>query len=519
MVNDFQSSINPLPGQVPLMLGAFNKQGLQPMRKTCFGYNLEAMLRSLDVILQDECQINKEQPVLVAVSGGPDSLCVADILFSQGFPLVIAHFDHRLRQDSETHAAFVRSFASERDIEFILGEGDIISRAKQTSESIEEAARNSRYQFLFHTAEEISAQAVLVGHTANDQVETFLMHLLRGSGLDGLGGMPYRRLPNAWHNEIPLVRPLLGVWREEIIEYCRERDLRAVVDSTNQDPAYFRNRLRLELVPYLENFNPAARKLIWQTAQVLQGERDLIAGMTEDAWLKCLLVAGKDYIAINSNYAKDLPIGMQRHIIRKTIAHLRPELRNITFEAINKAVKQLQSSVPYAELDLISGLQLLSEPGKLWVAEWEADLPIGDWPQVMQDRIALEIGGEVNLPSGWKISAIKVSGNDLPHPSLYMQDNNQVWMDLERIEQPLIIRSRKDGDRFHPFGMEGHSQKLSDFMINQKIPRRARNRWPLVCSGEVIVWVPGYRLAHSFELTQLTKEAVSLTLRRIDEGQ
>lgn len=474
---------------------------------------------NLDGILQDECQINREQPVLVAVSGGPDSICVADSLFLRGFPVVIAHYDHQLRQDSEAHAAFVRSFAKERGIEFILGGGDIISRAKQTSQSIEEAARNARYQFLFHTAEEIGAQAVVVGHTANDQVETFLMHLMRGSGLDGLGGMPYRWLPNAWHNEIPMIRPLLGVWREEIDEYCRERNLKTVVDSTNQDPTYFRNRLRLELVPYLENFNPAARKLIWQTAQVLHGEKELIAGMVEDAWLKCLLVAGEDYIAINSTYAKALPIGMQRHIIRKAIAQLRPGLRDITFEAVNQSVKQLQRSVPYAEIDLISGLKLLSEPGKLWVAEWEAEVPIGDWPQVLQDRIVLEIGAEVNLQSGWKISANKVSGDELPIPSLYLQDNNQVWMDLERIEQPLVVRSRKEGDRFQPFGMEGHSQKLSDFMINQKIPRRARNGWPLVCSGAVIVWVSGYRPAHSFELTQNSKEAVVLTLRRIDEGQ
>jgi tRNA(Ile)-lysidine synthase len=499
------------------MLGAISHQGLQTLRKTCLGYNLEAMLRNLDGILQDECQINKGRPVLIAVSGGPDSLCIADFMYLKGYPIVIAHFDHQLRQDSAADAAFVRNFAYERGIQFKLGEGDVKTRIKQTSESIEEAARNARYLYLFDAAEEIGAQAIVVGHTANDQVETFLMHLLRGSGLDGLGGMPYRWLPNAWHNAIPLVRPLLGVWREEITEYCRERDLRAVVDSTNQDSAYFRNRIRLELVPYLETFNPAARKLIWQTAQVLLGDSDLITGMVEDAWMKCLLATGEDYIAINAPIAKELPLGMQRQIIRKAIDQLRPGLRDVTFEAVNHAVDQLQSSKPYAEVDLISGLKLISEPGKLWVAGWETELPIGDWPQVLQDRALLETGGEVTLGSGWQISANKIAEGDLPPLSLDMQDDNQVWLDLERIDQPLVVRPRKDGDRFKPFGMEGHSQKLSDFMINQKIPRRARNRWPLVCSGDTIVWVPGYRPAHSFELTQTTKEAVALTLRRIDE--
>ena len=129
----------------------------------------------------------------------------------------------------------------------------------------------------------------------------------------------------------------------------------------------------------------------------------------------------------------------------------------------------------------------------------------------------METGGEVTLGSGWQISANKIAEGDLPPLPLDNRDDNQVWLDLERIDQPLVVRPRKDGDRFQPFGMEGHSQKLSDFMINQKIPRRARNRWPLVCCGDTIIWVPGYRSAHSFELTQTTKEAVTLTLRRIGE--
>ena len=481
------------------------------------GYNLGTMLNSMIRVLQDECQIDLDKPVLVAVSGGADSLSVADFMFEVGYQVVVAHFDHKLRQDSGADAEFVRNYAELKGLGFIFGEGDVKEIVKQEQESVEAAARNARYQFLFKSAELISAQAVVVGHTANDQVETVLMHLLRGSGLGGLGGMSYRWLPNVWHTGIPLVRPLLGTWREEILAYCRERGLNPVEDLTNQDRSYFRNRLRLELVPYLETFNPAASKLIWQTADVLRGDRELIDKLVEGAWSQCLLEAGDDYVAINPIRAMEYSQGMQRHLIRRAIAHLRPDLRDISFEAVESGVDQIRAEKPFAEIDLISGIKLVSEPGTLWLAEWEAELPTGFWPQVVQDRTVLDLDGDVKLQSGWQICAAQVAIDDLLYPSQDATfDANQAWLDLERIELPLLVRARLDGDRFLPFGMEGHSQKLSDFMINQKIPRRARKGWPLVCSGDEIIWVAGCRPAHSFEITGKTKSAVKLNLRHSD---
>ena len=481
------------------------------------GYNLFTMLSDMRRVLQDECQIEPDRAILVAVSGGADSLCISEFMHEDGFPLVVAHFDHNLRPESANDAEFVRRYAQQRGVRFIFGQGDVKARVKQTQETVEEAARNARYQFLFATAEEIGAQAVVVGHSADDQVETLLMHLLRGSGLSGLGGMSYRWQPNAWHAEIPLVRPLLGTWRQEILAFCQERGLSPVEDQTNQDPAYFRNRLRLELVPYLETFNPAARKLIWQTAQVLRGDRQLISELVEVAWSQCFQEAGDDFVAVNANRTKEYSLGMQRHIMRKTISQLRPDLRDVSFEAVENAIAQIQDSKPFAEIDLISGLKLVSEPGRFWVAEWEADLPAGDWPQVVHDHCLLDLEKEVNLNSGWQISARKTTREDITFPSPDDQaGENQVWLDLAGIQLPLIVRARREGDRFRPFGMQGHSQKLSDLMINEKIPRRARKGWPVVSSGDEILWVVGFRPAHSHEVTRKTIAAVQLTLSRSD---
>jgi tRNA(Ile)-lysidine synthase len=270
-------------------------------------------------------------------------------------------------------------------------------------------------------------------------------------------------------------------------------------------------------VPYLETFNPAASKLIWQTADVLRGDGEILSKLVDNAWSQCLLEAGDDYVAINPIRAQEYSQGMQRHLVRRAIAHLRPDLRDISFEAVANGVDQIRTEKPYAEIDLIAGIKLVSEPGTLWLAEWEADLPTGIWPQVVQDRTFLDLDGEIKLQSGWQITAVQIASNDSQYPLQDAAfDSDQAWLDLERIELPLLVRARLDGDRFRPFGMDGHSQKLSDFMINQKIPHRARKGWPLVCSGDEIIWVAGCRPAHSFEISGQTKTALKLDLRRTD---
>ena len=484
------------------------------------GYNLQTMLENLKQILQVECQLVVDQPVVVGVSGGPDSLYALDVLGRSGYLVIVAHFNHKLRSTADADAVTVQHLAEKRDLRFMLGEGEVSARAEQESESIEEAARNERYRFLFNCAEEVGAQAVVVGHSADDQVETVLMHLLRGAGMSGLSGMTTRTLPNTWSNHIPLVRPLLGIWRTQILAYCRERGFEPVIDASNQDRTYFRNRLRLELIPYLESYNPGIRKLIWQTAEVIRGEMELVDQTVDAVWRDCLLAQGAGYVALDYQRFRQSPVSVQRHILRRGISILRPGLRDIGFHAVEMGLHYIQSSKPYGEIDLISGLKLLTEPGRIWIADWEAEIPTDEWPQVEDDQITLEIGGKVNLQVGWQLTAEEVPKNDFierkPWENL---DASQVWVDYNRIQLPLLIRARKEGDRLQPIGMHGHSIKLSDFMINEKMPRRAREKWPLVCSGEQIIWVSGYRLAHPFRLTKTTTEVVELKLVRTGEGR
>jgi tRNA(Ile)-lysidine synthase len=473
------------------------------------------MLASLLEILNDVCQLDPEREVIVGVSGGPDSLCVMDVLERCRYLSIVAHFNHKLRSEADEEAEIVKRLAHEHGLAFILGEIDPGELSELGRGSIEEAARIARYRFLFKCAEQTGAQAVVVGHTADDQVETVLMHLLRGSGIHGISGMQFRALPNAWSEKIPLVRPLLGVWREQVLEYCREHGFEPVFDSSNLERTYFRNRLRYELIPYLENYNPAFRKVLWRTAEVLRGDSELVNQIVDKAWLECKLDSGPGYIAIDTQRGKMHSLGVQRHLIRRAIATLRPDLRDIDFEAIERGRKYLKDCQAPAEIDLIAGLKLVTEPNRLWVAEWETELPTSEWPQSMGEAEILEVPGSVTLSAEWKISAERVSVIETVKLQIQKDtDLNQIWVDIDRIKLPLIVRTRRDGDRFKPLGLKGHSTKLSDFMINEKMPRRARPGWPLVCSGDQIVWVPGYRMGHPFRITESTQQGLKLSLSR-----
>ena len=210
------------------------------------------MPMNINAILKDECGLVKDRPLIVGVSGGADSLCLMDTLRTSGYPLVVAHFDHQLRPDSSRDARMVMETTARLGLDCVVDTGNVREYAESKKMSIEEAARALRYRFLFDLARRRNAQAVAVGHTADDQVETVLMHFLRGSGLAGLKGMSYRSIIKMFDVEIPIVRPLLAVAREETVEYCASHGLNPQHDSSNDSLDFQRNRIRHTLIPNLE---------------------------------------------------------------------------------------------------------------------------------------------------------------------------------------------------------------------------------------------------------------------------
>ncbi len=472
------------------------------------------MLDNIESILRDECELVKDRPIIVGVSGGPDSLCLMETLRQAEYPVIVAHFNHQLRPEADNDAHIVEKTASRLMLSSMIAGADVRAHAEEEKLSIEEAARNLRYRFMFRLAHEHNAQAVAVGHTADDQVETVLMHFLRGSGLAGLRGMSYRSTIQTFDAEIPIVRPLLDVWREETIVYCAANGLRPHYDSTNDSLNFQRNRIRHLLIPNLETYNPKLREAILRMSQSLKGDYAFLIETLDIAWQQTVTELSEDVVTFDSSLLSLHSLGLQRNLIKKAVQSIRPG-HEVNFAAIERACAFINNPHPSPHTDLTGGLRIFREENKVYVCTINAKLPFHSWPQLPDavPSMPVSVPGEINLAGGWTFSCerwpIPTSGEEGAERN---ENPFQVRLDADVLPELLELRTRLRGDQFEPLGLDGHSQKLSDFMVNEKIPQRARDHWPLLCSGKTIVWVPGYRPANPFRLTESTRNILHFSV-------
>ena len=472
----------------------------------------------LETILLNQCGLDPAKPVLAGVSGGPDSLCLLGILQAAGYRVIVAHFNHQLRPEADLEAASVSERAHHLGLPFVSDAVDVRRYAREQSLSLEEAARILRYRFLFAAAREHAAQAVAVGHTADDQVETVLMHFIRGAGLSGLKGMEYRTILPVFDAQIPLVRPLLSFWRADTESYCREHNLEPHFDASNADQTYFRNRLRHALIPELEKYNPRFKESLFRTAQALQSDYAALQEMLEVAWKEVVVERGQGWVAFDQSGLARLPGGLWRNLVRRAAELLRPDSRDFGFDALERAAAFVEAPAG-KRVDFVNGLYLFTEKGKIYLAEYEADLPFSQWPQVEQlivirDPLIVPGAQCLKMGGGWILTA-----EEIPMKAegwSKSTDNWSAWLDADRLPVGgLELRPRRLGDGFAPLGMGGQTIKVRDLYINLKIPRRARAHWPLVCAGEQILWVVGYRISHPFRITEETKHIIHLEIKRL----
>ena len=473
------------------------------------------LMKIVEDVLKEKCSLSVGDKLVVGVSGGPDSLVLTDLLFRLGFTVYVAHFNHQLRPESKEEADFVKAFAGSRELPFIYGSSSTASYAREHKLSVEEAARELRYQFLFENAGKQNIGAVVVGHNADDQVETVLMHLIRGTGLDGLVGLKYQSMTK-WSQDIPLVRPLLSVWREEIENYCNIHHLEPRYDRSNLDKTYFRNRLRHHLIPTLEEYNPNFKDLFWRMSETLLADRDLVEGLVDDIWDTLILEQSETHVALDLNIFRSISLGLKRRVLRKAIALLRPGLRDIGYEVIDHALLSISSPPQSSQTDLVSGLFLLIEEDRFVIAEWDADIVRDDWPQLVQDALRnLSVPGKEQLSGGWIIEAKLIDSSPELKKEVYGNKNlYTAYMDFADIGTNLLIRPRQAGDKFDPLGMQGNSLKVADFMVNVKLPRRARKNWPLVFFKNKLIWVPGYRISDYVKVKDTTQKIVRLSVEK-----
>jgi tRNA(Ile)-lysidine synthase len=470
-------------------------------------------LSSLADICNQKCRLKTDLPLVAGISGGADSLALADCLSTLGYRLIVAHYDHRLREGSQADADYVKDFARLKDLPFETGGGDVLEYAQKINLSIEEAARRMRYKFLFDICRKHDAQALAVGHTADDQVETVLMHMLRGAGLSGMKGMTWRSIIEVFDPTIPLVRPLLGVWRKDTEEWCRSHGLDARIDPTNRDTAYARNRLRREIIPLLESYSPHARQHIQKMAEHLQGDYRILSQLVDDQYSTCLKSSGEGYLCFNRTTLEEYDPALQAWILRKAAFQLVRELRDFDAAAVARCLGSIATTSAGWKSDLPGGLRIHVDATEVTLFSWQADLPGLDWPQLAEGFDAmLPSPGELVLGNDWLLRAEDTDLETAYMRALDNEDPQQAWIDMDSLPGRLTVRRAPAGQRFTPLGMSTGSQKLSDFWVNVRLPQRARAGWPVIFSGNEVVWVPGFRLAHAFRLTARSRSVLRLTM-------
>lgn len=464
-------------------------------------------------LLKDKCQLAMDQPVIAGISGGPDSLCLLDLLIRSGLNVIAVHINHQLRSEADLEACAVTEFCERNGIRCVIGKLDVSAYAKEKKLSIEESARILRYQFLYEQAAEHQAQAVLVAHNADDQAETVIMHLLRGSGSSGLKGMEMRSFQPQWSDRIPLIRPLLGSSREEILTYCDERRLLPVYDQSNNDTKYFRNRIRRQLLPELMTYNPRIKERLTNLSDVIGYEDDLITQHTAKAWQEVVTKEGKSYVQFSKSRLTALHPALLRRILRRAIQLVAPTLRDIDFGVIKRASEFLYQDRNTNHLLLLAEVEVIKYRHSE-VLICERGNPMSDlWPYFAHEKkLLLNRSGITPLGAGWQIECGE--GNSAPPIT---KDRMICSLDALKIDAPFLDMFHP-GDRFTPYGLNGNEIKVGDYWTKQGLPERARKHWPIIRNGNgEIIWVAGFQISENFKITPQTEKFLGMRLSYLKE--
>lgn len=432
--------------------------------------------------------------VVVAVSGGPDSVCLLSILQALAkdldLALHIAHLDHMFRgKESADEALFVADLAKKSELPSTIEKIDVPAFCRERGLSSQEGARRVRYGFLQRVAEKTGASCIATGHTADDQAETFIMRILRGAGVSGLSAIPPARGN--------IIRPLIDVTRDEVIKYLKGTGLAFVTDPSNARPMYTRNRIRLDVLPVLKRFNPRIVETLSSEAALLRDEDEAV-----EACLAALsfgvLSQEEDGVVLKGEEFNALPQAFKRRLLRKVVDLAGAESPGLSSVQIDEALAFMAAARTGRTMRL---------PYRLTVEREYEKLIVSLQAEAIEFSRILALPGVTAFPEIGREVETMISEASAAERS----DKNYLWQaefDYDKIHPPLTLRTRLRGDRFCPAGMEGRSKKIQDYFVDEKVPRRKRNTVPLLVSGDNVLWVVGFRMDGRFLPDAETKKVL-----------
>jgi tRNA(Ile)-lysidine synthase len=449
--------------------------------------------------------------VLTAVSGGPDSMALIHVLIilapRLNVELAVAHLNHGIRPEAaRREEAFVHAMAQHHGLPYYTDCVELDSRLG----SLEERARSERYAFLTRTARTHGYTRIAVGHHADDNAEALLMHLMRGSGNRGLGGIPPVR--DRW-----IVRPLIQVRRRRIVAFLKACDIAYVHDESNDDIRFVRNRIRHRLMPLLEQeFNPNIVDTLNRTAMLCREEETWFRSFLDPMLESMLVSVDEEHLHLKTQPLLAAHPALQRRLIRQALIQWRGHLQclaTVHMEALTGLLSSMASDGFSGE----SSEKTLNWPGGLVVMITEAHIRFflrkkAARTEVHDHAYTYSIQSRQHLPARIPIRACnsELVFSLVPPPPpdrLAGRQTHCIWLDAENVHFPLTIRNIRPGDRLSPFGMSG-TQKIKKLFINTKVPRRIRRTIPLLISQNDVLWVAGIRRSDKVLVTESTREVL-----------
>ena len=468
------------------------------------------ILRTVAETISDFDMLQPEDTVLVAVSGGADSVALVHILQTlapfYSIRLGIAHLDHGLRgNDAERDARFVADLADEFNLQCHIKKVDVERYRHRRKLSLEEAGRRVRYEFYESTAIRHGYSKIALGHHADDNAESVLMFLIRGSGPTGMSGIPPIR-----NNKI--IRPLIRLTRHQTKEYLDEKSLAHISDSSNLDNRFLRNRIRNQLIPELkEAYNPGIIRNLNRLADIFRKEKEWLESIIEPIFKQVVTLSDREGIELSRAAFGEFPEAVQRRVVRKAIAAVKGDLRRISFSHIDAVIRLAISGPKRGALDLPDRIKVGLEGETLHFIK--SSVPhravLGGNIAARAPHFQYIIEKPFRQPVQLKIPevglqvqfvAIKIEKT----PEFQQSRQDEAFFDMDKLTFPLILRNVLSGDRFNPLGMSV-TQKVKKYFIDHKVPYEQRLRYPVLLNRDDIIWVVGHRISEAYKIVASTR--------------
>ncbi len=445
--------------------------------------------------------LEENDNIVLGISGGVDSMALLHILLEirelYKLKLHLVHVNHGVRGDLALRdQRFVKKVAEDLGLDFYTTNVSMEEYAKDHKITSEEAGRILRYGYFNQVLDSLGGGKIAVAHNLNDQAETLIMRFLRGTGIDGLCGID--------HINGNVIRPILDITREELEDYIRENGIEITEDHTNFQPIYTRNKIRLEIIPYIkEHFNPNIIKTLERTAYLAEIDSKFLEKASENRYNEVVKKEEKYKITLGFSKFRPEDPSMKQRIIRRSILNINSDLQGISEAQIATILDLFDQGETGKKVDISNNIEARVSYDDL-IIEKNPTRGIADFQYKLKNRLVV---GEI----GYKFTMNIIDGLNF---SKKTSTRNTKYFDYDKVKGDLVIRRRKNGDRFTPFGMRG-SKKIKDYLIDEKVPREERDRIPFLVDDENIIWVVGYRISDLYKVTRDTRKILEVSYEKI----